>query len=97
MKRLIDLGLGLVVAFCISLFIYGFARYPDAPIHACGTEKFCGKQGQLHTKAEFVTFGHWETALLASWPFGVAAAFLLSRRRRSRKIEHRAAELSDDR
>ena len=42
-----------LLASMLCYFFYGVARFPDAPIEPCGTNQYCGKQGQPHTLDEF--------------------------------------------
>ena len=72
-----------IVGWCVCILIYGFARYPDAPPHLCGEDKFCGKQGQAHTRVEYAAFQLWERLLMFSWPFGMLSAFVLARRKQA--------------
>ena len=69
----------------MGVFIYGVVRFPDAPIHPCGVDQYCGKQNQPHTKERFEEFLTWEGALIVAAPFGFGAGFLLERRSRRRK------------
>ncbi len=65
----------------VTIFFYGWFRYPDAPLHACGGAMgFCGKQGQPHSLAEYRAFMVWQTSLLIIWPSGMMASFLLNRK-----------------
>ena len=73
---------GLVALVMMSVFYYGWFKYPDAPIHECsGPTGFCGKQGQPHTALEFQQFEIWQTSLFVIWPMGMLIVFLINRKR----------------
>jgi hypothetical protein len=72
------------------LFIYGLIRFPDAPLHVCGDNGYCGKQGQPHTQNEFEAFELWQNTLFWVWPIGIVALYILNRDRiRSREWKPR--------
>jgi len=83
-KYALDFLLASVVALCVGMLVYGFVLYPDAPIHPCGVNQFCGKRDQLRTEEQYRKFVAWEQALLISVPFGFLAGFILERRSRRR-------------
>jgi hypothetical protein len=69
-----------------AVFLYGWFRFPDAPIHQCsGPLGYCGKQGQAHPFADYQAFELWQTTLFLLWPAGMLALFLLQRRKFMRK------------
>ena len=62
----------------VSVLIYGFARFPDAPIRECaGPGGYCGKHGKPHTEAEYRSFATWQSVLFSLWPLGMLALFLI--------------------
>jgi hypothetical protein len=73
----------LVIVWCLGLFAYGLALYPDAPYKACNSAgNYCGKTGHLHTEKEYESQQQWQRALLVSFPFGILAGIYLARRKR---------------
>jgi hypothetical protein len=73
-----------VISIMGYVFHYGVTRFPDSPIAPCGTDQYCGKQGQLHTAEEFKDYHRWETTMLFLWPGGFitfAVLGLIQRRR----------------
>jgi hypothetical protein len=34
-----------IIDVCLSVFIYGFLKYPDAPYRFCAAGDYCGKTG----------------------------------------------------
>jgi len=79
MQRLRKIFSTIVMAYMILLFSYGLLRYPDAPIHPCGTSGFCGKQGQPHTEADYRQFLVWDSLLAWTWMPGLLVLGLLNR------------------
>ena len=70
----------VVGAIMMVTLVYGFWRFPDAPIHPCSEHGYCGKQGQPHSQQDFAAFHVWETALIWMWPPGMLALYLLQRK-----------------
>jgi hypothetical protein len=68
-----------VLAAMLALFAYGLARFPDAPLHPCGSNRYCGKQGQPHTEKQYRDFVLWQGTLKWTWLPGILALGLLSR------------------
>ena len=73
----------VVIGWCLTIFVYGFATFPDAPWKACGDGHFCGKMKQVHSFSEYQAFTRWETALFISWPFGIACVVWLRRAKKT--------------
>jgi hypothetical protein len=68
------------MVIAIAVFFYGFLRYPDAPLHACGTPAgYCGKWGKPHTADDYHGFIVWQRTLFLVWPFAMIAGFILYR------------------
>ncbi len=67
-----------VAVLMMALLLYGFVRFPDAPLHICPSG-YCGKQGQPHTLSEYSDFRVWERTLFICWPIGMVTLFLLQR------------------
>ena len=86
MQRLQQAITAIVLLGMLGLFCYGLYRYPDAPLHSCGAQQFCGKQGQPHTCEEYIAFKRWETTLIWVWPPGMFVLFLLNRKRVMRRM-----------
>jgi hypothetical protein len=71
-----------VMVIAVAVFIYGFLRFPDAPIRECKAAiGYCGKWGKPHTVEEFHAFLAWQRALLFVWPFAMIAGFILYRKK----------------
>jgi len=64
--------------YCI--FFYGAIRFPDG-VEPCGTNQYCGKQGQPHTLEDFRAFSLWEKTFLYGLPCGLLAICFLVRKR----------------
>jgi len=80
----------VIAALMGILFAYGLIRFPDAPLHACGDNIYCGKQGQPHTERQFKDFEIWQNTLVWVWPIGLLALYVLNRDRiRSRRWKPR--------
>jgi hypothetical protein len=62
----------------IAWFFSGMFRFPDAPIQLCGEEKYCGKQGQPHTKQDYESFHFWQKTLFITHPTAILMAILLN-------------------
>jgi hypothetical protein len=77
-RKIVSGAIGIVM---LCVFVYGMVRFPDAPIHPCGHESYCGKQSQTHSHEEYVAFTEWNTTLFCVWPFGLLSLFLLNRRK----------------
>jgi hypothetical protein len=73
----------LIVAWCMGWMAYGFINYPYAPIKPCEHRVYCDKRHNEYTQAEYERFRYWETGLFMSWPFGMASAYVMRRRRRT--------------
>jgi hypothetical protein len=84
MKNPLDFFLASILALSMGLLVYGFVRFPDAPIHPCGVGQFCGKLNSPHTEEQYQAFIIWVAALIVSVPIGFGAGFLLERRSRRR-------------
>jgi hypothetical protein len=59
-----------IVATVFVVFDQGLTRFPDNPIEPCGTNRYCGKQGQPHTREEYRAYRRWQTTMLILWPGG---------------------------
>ena len=89
--KIIQILTGCVILVMGAVFFYGVGRYPDGPIHPCvegenylikyHPDGYCGKQGQPHTADEYQAFETWQTTFLFVWPLGMAALFILQRKR----------------
>jgi hypothetical protein len=72
----------IVIAAMMGMwFVYGLIRFPDAPLHVCGDNHYCGKQGQPHTQRQFENFEIWQNTLAWAWPIGMLALYILNRDR----------------
>ena len=76
MKRARNIFRGLVGTIMFVWFFYGIRRFPDQPIHPCGTHEYCGKQGQPHSLADYEAYESWSTSLYVLWPSGMLCLFL---------------------
>jgi hypothetical protein len=75
-------GLSAVVMLTmLTVLFYGLYRFPDAPIHPCSAQQYCGKQGQPHTPEDYIAFKRWESTLTWLWPPGMLVLFLLNRKK----------------
>jgi hypothetical protein len=72
------LGLLLFVGM-VGFFFYGQFRYPDAPIHPCGVNAYCGKQGQPRMPSEFRQLERWSNTLQWTWAASLIVVGLLRR------------------
>ncbi len=79
----IRFALALFVACCFFYFFYGAYEFPDAPIKPCEEHRFCGKQGQPHTEADYQAFDRWETTIMWGWPLCILAIVALGRSKRN--------------
>lgn len=71
----------VIVAIMLVFFLYGMVRFPDGPIHPCGRNRYCGKQGQPHTLQQYRAYELWDTTLLYLWPAGLISLVLLNKSR----------------
>jgi hypothetical protein len=71
----------VIAAMMGIVFAYGLIRFPDAPLHACGANSYCGKQGQPHTERQFKDFEIWQNTLVWVWPIGMLVLYVLNRDR----------------
>lgn len=78
-RTVLKILLGGVCAGGLLWFLYGWFAYPDAPLHPCGQDRFCGKQGQPHTSADYEAFLRWQTSLFVTHPLALLAGLLLKR------------------
>jgi hypothetical protein len=69
----------LITAGMLGVFSYGLLRFPDAPLHPCGLDSYCGKQGQPHSEKEYRAFVLWQSTLEWTWLPGMLALLLLTR------------------
>ncbi len=67
-----------ISAIMLVIFFYGILRFPDGPIHPCGINRYCGKQGQPHTLQQYRAFKSWETTFVYIWPVGLLSLWLLN-------------------
>jgi hypothetical protein len=99
-RKVRSVVLWVVMAYGASLMLYGFMRFPDAPLHACAAETrgekgYCGKTGLAHTQAEFDSFGMWHNLLLYSWPVVCIAVFILNRDYKKARAARNAPEAGE--
>jgi len=73
-----------IVAFCLTVFIYGFLKYPDAPYRLCDGGDYCGKTGRRYTDVKYREWKSWEKFLFVCWPFGLLASYFFSKLRKRR-------------
>lgn len=71
----------LVIAWCLSCMIYGFASFP-LTIRHCANDSYCDKYNKIYTEEEFGAFRQWQLITFASWPLGIVSVFVAVRRRR---------------
>lgn len=69
----------VIAATMFVFFSYGIVRFPDGPIHPCGTTRYCGKWGRPHTLQQYRAFEIWETTLIYMWPVGLIFLALLNK------------------
>lgn len=69
----------IIWAAMFAYFFYGTFRFPDGPIHPCGINRYCGKQGQPHTLRQYRAYKTWNTSLLYIWPVGLVSLALLNK------------------
>lgn len=81
MKRIANAATAVIAAIMLVFFFYGIVRFPDGPVHPCGINRYCGKQGQPHTLQQYRAFKTWETTLLYMWPVGLISLALLNKSR----------------
>jgi hypothetical protein len=74
-RRVITALLGSVM---LAWFFGGMYLYPDAPLHPCASNGFCGKQGQPHSRLEFEHFMMWQSTLTWLWPTGMIVLAMLN-------------------
>jgi len=74
----VALTAGLVM---VGVFLFGFIRFSDGPIHECREHGYCGKQGQAHTADDYRAFQIWEGLLAATWIPGAIVLYLHQRRK----------------
>jgi hypothetical protein len=74
-QRLLTVVLGSVM---FVWFFGGLYLYPDAPLHPCASNGFCGKQGQPHSQLEFEHFQVWQSTLTWIWPIGMIVLAMLN-------------------
>ncbi len=46
-KNIIGHSFKFVFVFTFIFFFYGFARFPDSPIHLCGENRYAGNKDSL--------------------------------------------------
>jgi hypothetical protein len=71
----------VIAATMLVFFSYGLIRFPDAPIHLCGTGRYCGKWGRPHTLQQYRAFSIWQTTLIYMWPTGLISLAVLKKDR----------------
>lgn len=78
----------LLAAVMFTWFFSGMYLYPDAPLHPCAANGFCGKQGQPHSQLDFEHFMVWQSVLTWLWPLGIIVLAMLNweRIRSGRKL-----------
>lgn len=81
MKIISKAATAVIVAIMFALLTYGLVRFPDGPIHPCGIDRYCGKQGQPHTLQQYRAYETWETTMLYTWPVGLISLALLNKSR----------------
>jgi hypothetical protein len=69
----------VIAATMFVFFFYGIVRFPDGPIHPCGTNRYCGKWGRPHTLQQYRAFEIWETTLIYMLPVGIISLALLNK------------------
>jgi len=80
MKQLWKILAGIVIAIMLGYFAYGLVRFPDAPIHPCGENRYCGKQGQPRTVEDYRAHQMWQTGLMWGWPLGIVVLVLIKKK-----------------
>jgi hypothetical protein len=70
----------IVVTAMVGYFAYGMIRFPDSPIHPCGQDRYCGKQGQPRTLEDYRAHQLWQTGLMWGWPVGMVVIVLIKRK-----------------
>lgn len=70
----------VLVGAMLSFFLYGIVRFPDGPIHPCGVDHYCGKQGQSHTREQYFADQRWQTLLEIIWPAGMLCLYFLNKK-----------------
>lgn len=70
----------ILLGTMLGVFAYGLIRYPDGPIHPCGVGHYCGKQGQPHTREQYLAFERWQTALFYMWAPGMLGLYFLNKK-----------------
>jgi hypothetical protein len=78
MGKKVSIWLGCVI---VAISASGMILYPDAPIHPCAEHVYCGKQGQPHTRQDFVEYNVWVKMCTWGCPIGVVIVVLLQRKR----------------
>jgi len=73
-----------IVAFSLTVFIYGLLKYSDAPYRLCAGGDYCGKTGIHYTYPAYEEWRSWEKFLFLCWPFGLLASYFLSELRKRR-------------
>jgi hypothetical protein len=82
MKTLIEYLSKFVFTFTLIFFFYGMLQFPDSPIHSCGENSYCGKQGQHRTIEDFEAFNRWQTVNMVSFPLTFLLLFINKRNKK---------------
>lgn len=78
--KLLQLLSKIILILMIVVFCYGTYKFPDAPIHPCGENKYCGKGGQFHSQQDYEIFKIWENTLMITWSIGIIILFIADRK-----------------
>jgi hypothetical protein len=83
MKRFLT-NLVIFSALCTAMgLLYGFYRFPDAPIRTCGTDCYQGKTGGPRSKDDFDGYSTWMMLMPVAFvaTFGLGIVLYVSERR----------------
>lgn len=65
----------LIIGFCLTVFLYGIANFPDAPYKFCVNGPYCGKTGKYHPLETYSKWKQWEKFFFICFPFGIISGF----------------------
>jgi hypothetical protein len=80
LKQKILKSLGVIFLIgSFTWFFYGSYRFYDGPISLCGENKYCGKQGQIHSKEDYDSFIFWKNTSFPSHLVSMIIIYLLNK------------------
>jgi len=73
--NILQIILFLIIGFCLVVFLYGIANFPDAPYKFCVNGPYCGKTGKYHSFETYSNWKQWEKIFFSCLPFGIFSGF----------------------